>query len=305
MLLFIKTILKPNRQFKIGNRKLIKLSRPLTLLLASLTYLLGSSIPAYLGQAFQATPFILGLVIILFAQLSMNFLSETFRPHNEPLIENETPAKKESLRNNLLYISTALLITSAFLVYLLIANYQSPLLPFFLVLLAITLYSVPPFRLVNRGFGELIISVQIAYLIPRIAFVLQLNEPNRLLTILIVPLTTLALAYFLILNFPTFAEDEKYQRKTFLRQLTWQNAGQLHHSLILFSYFIFALAPFVGYSFNLIWPAFLTLPFAIFQIIQLQSVLNGNPPNWKLLTSTALAVFGLTTYFLTLTFWLR
>jgi hypothetical protein len=55
----------------------------------------------------------------------------------------------------------------------------------------------------------------------------------------------------------------------------------------------------------LIAPAFLTLPFAIFQIIQLRAIANGNPPNWRLLTSTALAVLGLTTYFLTLTFWLR
>ncbi|MBL8100462.1 MAG: hypothetical protein JNK81_14855, partial [Anaerolineales bacterium] len=64
-------------------------------------------------------------------------------------------------------------------------------------------------------------------------------------------------------------------------------------------------APLFGFSFNLIWPAFLTLPFAIFQIIQVRAIANGNPPNWKLLTSTALIVFGLTTYFLTLTFWLR
>jgi hypothetical protein len=68
---------------------------------------------------------------------------------------------------------------------------------------------------------------------------------------------------------------------------------------------MYGLAPFLGFSFNLIWPAFLTLPFAVFQIIQLRAIANGNPPNWKLLTSTALAVFGLTTYFLTLTFWLR
>jgi 1,4-dihydroxy-2-naphthoate octaprenyltransferase len=284
---------------------MLKLSKPLTLLLASLTYLLGSSIPAYLGEPFQATPFILGLVIILFAQLSMNFLSETFRPHNEPLIENETPAKIETLRNNLLYISIGLLSASITLTYLLFTNYQIPLIPFYLLLVTIFLYSIPPLRLIKRGFGELLLSIQIAYLIPVIAFVLQADEPNRLLTMLIIPLTTLALAYFLILNFTTFADDEKYQRGTMLRFLTWERAVPIHHSLIVFAYFIFALTPFFGFSFNLIWPAFLTLPFAVFQIIQLQAISNGNPPNWKLLTSTSLAMFALTTYFLTLTFWLR
>lgn len=284
---------------------MLKLSKPLTLLLASLTYLLGSSIPAYLGEPFQATPFMLGLVIILFAQLSMNFLSETFRPHNEPLIEGETPAKKESLRNNLLYVSIGLLSASATLTYLLFANYQIQLVPFFLLLISIFIYSTPPIRLINRGFGELTLAAQIAYLIPSIGFLLQADETQRLLTILILPLTSLALAYFLILNFTSFADDQKYERGTMLRLLTWERAVPLHHSLIVVSYFIFAIAPLFGFSFNLIWPAFLTLPFAIFQIIQLQSISNGNSPNWKLLTSTALAMFGLTTYFLTLTFWLR
>lgn len=283
----------------------IKLSHPLTLLLASLTYLLGASIPAYLGQAFQATPFIFGLVIILFAQLSMNFLSETFRPHNEPLIENESPAKIETLRNNLLYVSIGLISASVTLAYLLITNYQSSVIPFILLFATIILYAVPPMRLINRGFGELALAAQIAYIIPSLGFILQANQTHRLLTTLIVPLTALALAYFIILNFTTFKDDEKYQRGTLLRLLTWQRAVPLHHSLILLAYFIFALAPLIGFSFNLIWPAFLTLPFAIFQIIQVQAISNGNPPNWKLLTSTALAVFALTTYFLTLTFWLR
>ncbi len=284
---------------------MLKLSHPLTLLLASLTYLFGASIPAYLGEPFQATPFIFGFIIVLFAQLSMNFLSESFRPHNEVLIENESPAKIELLRKNLLYVSTALLITSAFLIYLLVTDYQSPALPFFFLLIIIMLYSVPPFRLINRGFGELLLSFQIAYLIPTIAFILQAHQTNRLLIILIIPLTALAVTYFLILNFTTFSSDEKYQRGTMLRLLTWQRAVPLHHALIVFAYFIFALAPLFGYSFNLIWPAFLTLPFAIFQIVQVNALANGNPPNWKLLTSTALILFGLTTYFLTLTFWLR
>jgi len=270
-----------------------------------LTYLLGASVPAYLGIPFQATPFVLGFIIVLFVQLSMNFLSEAFRPHNEPLIENETPAKIETLRNNLLYISIGLILASITLIYLLFANYQIQLFPFFLLLIAVIVCSIPPIRLVNRGFGELTLAVQIAYIIPTIGFVLQANETHRLLTTLIIPLTALALAYFLILNFPTFADDEKYQRGTMLRLFTWQRAVPIHHSLLIFAYFVFALAPLFGFSFNLIWPAFLTLPFAIFQMIQVRAIANGNPPNWKLLTSTALIVLGLTTYFLTLTFWLR
>lgn len=287
---------------------MLKLTRPLHLLLAALTYLLGASIPAYLGKPVLVTPFILGLAIALLAQTSMSFLREVFRPHNEALIEGETPQQKETLRNNLLYISVGMIGTLVFIAFIIHLNFTLTL-PSFLFLLSslvlILLYSIPPFHLVNRGFGELILALHIAYVIPSIAFLFQTGENSRLPTLLLLPLTVLALAYFLLINFTTFSEDQKYERGTLLRRLTWERAVPFHHSLIVFAYLMFALVPFLGFAFSLVAPAFLTLPFAIFQIYQLRAIANGNPPNWKLLTSTALAVFGLTTYFLTLTFWLR
>lgn len=286
---------------------MLKLTRPLHLLLAALTYLLGASIPAYLGKPFQLVPFVLGLAIALLAQTSMSYLREVFRPHNEPLIEGETPKQKETLRNNLLYISIGMVGTIAVIAFLVYINFTLTLSAFYFLLTSITLiliYAIPPLHLVNRGFGELILAVHIAYVIPSIAFLLQAAEMSRLLITLLLPLTSLALAYFLIINFTTFPEDQKYERGTLLRRLTWERAVPLHHSLLAFTYISLALAPFFGFAINLIAPAFLTLPFAVFQIYQLQSIANGSPPNWKLLTATALAVFGLTTYFLTLTFWL-
>lgn len=287
---------------------MLKLSRPLHLLLAALTYLLGSSIPAYLGKSFSALTFWLGLIGVLLAQLSMSLLADVFRPHNEPLVENETPKQKETLRNNLLYVSYGLLTVNAVLAFLLYINHSLVLeSSLFLLssLVTVILYAVHPFRLIDRGFGELALAAHIAYIIPSIGFLLQAKENHRLLIILIIPLTALALAYFLILNFTSFTTDQKYQRATLLRSLTWERAVPFHHSLIVFAYGIFAAVPLLGYSFSLIWPAFLTLPFAILQIIHLRHISIGGKPNWIFLTTTALAVFGLTTYFITLTFWLR
>lgn len=287
---------------------MLKLTRPLHLLLVALTYLLGASIPAYLGKPLLVTPFILGLVMALLAQISMSFLREVFRPHNEALIDGETPQQKETLRNNLLYVAVGMIGTVAVIAFIIHINFTLTL-PSFLFLLSsillVLIYSIPPFHLVNRGFGELILALHIAYIIPSIGFVLQAGETSRLLTLLLLPLTVLALAYFLIGNFITFADDEKYERGTLLRRLTWERAVPFHHSLVVFAYLMFALVPLFGFAFNLVAPAFLTLPFAVLQIFQLRAISEGNPPNWRLLTSTALAVFGLTTYFLTLTFWLR
>ncbi len=289
-------------------RNILRLSRTLHLLLAALTYVLGASIPGYLGRSFQLVPFWLGLLAVLLAQLSMALLAEVFRPQNEPIVENETRIDRLKLRNNALYISIAALTVFTvigFVLYLNVGLNISARLFLMLSLILVVLYAIPPFRLLNRGFGELILAAHIAYVVPSIGFLLRSEESHRLLIFIIVPLTALALAYFLILNFLSFASDQKYQRGTLLRRLTWERAVPLHHSLILFAYAFFAVAPLFGFAFDLIWPAFLTLPFAIFQMVQLRAVALGNPPNWTLLTSTALSVFGLTTYFLTLTFWLR
>ncbi len=286
---------------------MLKLIRPLHLLLAALTYSLGASIADYLGNVFHAGPFWLGMVGVLLAQLTMSILPEIFRLDVEPLAENETRTQRQLLRNNLLYVSLASLASLGLIFYALFANKQLPA-PSFLFLglsLAIILvYSIPPFRFINRGFGELLLAIHLAYVFPSIAFILQSGGTHRFLAITI-PLTFLAFSYFLVMNFQTFAQDQKFRRVTFLTRLGWERVVPLHHIFVIFAYIFFLAMPTFGLSLTLIWSAFLTLPFAIYQIIQLRNIALGLPPNWMILHATALAVFGLTTYFLTLTFWIR
>ena len=287
---------------------MIKLSRPLLLLLAALNYLLGTSVADYLGYPFRAESFWLGFAGIVLAQIGMNLLTEVFRPHNEPLIEDETPAQKESLRNNMLYVSIAALTADAVIAFLLYFNNRLEFSALYFLLISLLLviaYAVPPLRFVNRGFGELTLAAHIAYIIPAVGFLLQADEYHQMLFFITLPLTFLAFAYFLILDFPSFAFDQKYQRVTLLRRLTWERAVPLHHSAVVIAYALFLFAAFTGLSFHLLWPAFLTLPFAILQIVLLRHISLGGKPNWTLLTVTALAVFGLTSYFLTLTLRLR
>jgi 1,4-dihydroxy-2-naphthoate octaprenyltransferase len=284
---------------------LLKLIRPLYLFLAALTYTLGVSIANYLGNPFNSNSFWLGLVVILLAQLSMSLLAEVFRLDAEPLLENETRMARQRLRNNALYISIASLAVIAFIAYLLFVNTQLPFAAFsffVLSLILILVYALPLFR--SRGFGEFLLAAQLAYVFPSFAFILQSGGTHRFLT-LTIPLTFLAFAYFIVLNFPSFASDRKYGRVTFLTQLGWERVVPLHHLLVLLAYLLFFTSPAFGISLSLIWRVFLTVPFAIFQILQLRSISLGAPPNWPLLSVTALATFGLTTYLLMLTFWLR
>ncbi len=286
-------------------RTLFRLSHPLYLLLAALTYSFGASIANYLGKPFRVDSFWLGLVAVLFAQISMSLLSEVFRLDVEPLAENETRRQRSLLRNNALYISIAALSVDAVIAFILFSNRHLSLVSFTFLLVSLLLvlgYSLPPFR--NRGFGEFLLAAHLAYVIPTIAYLLQADATHRFLA-LTIPLTLLAFAYFIVMDFPTFATDRKYNRTTFLTRLGWERVVPLHHIFILFAYLFFAITPALDLSLSLTWPAFLTLPFALFQIFQLRNIALGAPTNWILLTATALSVFGLTAYFLTLTFWLR
>ena len=288
-------------------RNLLRLSHPLHLLLVALTYFLGASIANYLGKLFRTDSFWLGLIAVILAQASMSLLAEVFRPSNEAIVDGETRKQRLTFRNNALYISIAALTADAVIAFILYINNHLSIAAFLFLLLSLIVilaYAIPPFRLINRGFGEFLLAVHIAYIIPSIAYILQSGEAHRFLLITI-PLTFLAFAYFIVMDFPSFASDRKYERMTLLTRLGWERVVPLHHLFVLLAYIFFLALPAFGLSLFLLWPAFLTLPFALFQIIQLRSIALGAPTNWILLTVTALSVFGLTVYFLSLTFWLR
>ncbi len=286
----------------------IRLARPVYLLLAAMTYVLGAGIARYLGNLQNQSVFWFGMLAVLMALLSMSLLVEVFRPFNEPIVAEETRAERKAIQDAALYVSLAAL-TAAGVIALFFfrdRNLTAPSILFLAIFLfIIVIYSVPPLRLVTKGFGEFLLAIQLAYFVPSISFLLQAGNYHRLITITTIPLSVLAFATFVAFDFPGYADDIKYERGTFLSRLGWERAVPLHHALIVAAYFLFAAAPLLGFSLSLLWPAFLTLPFALLQIYLLHNIALGAKPVWNLLIANGIALFGLTAYFLTLTFWLR
>ena len=238
----------------------------------------------------------------------MNLLVEVFRPLNEPITPDETAAGRRALHDSALYISITGLSALAVIAFLLFkdGHLTAPaLLILALSLLVIVIYSVPPLRFVDKGYGEVLLAIHLGFLVPSISFLIQDGAYHRLLNITIVPLTLLSLSTILALDFPSYAEDLKYARQTLLVRIGWERAVPLHQGLVIGAYLLFASAPLLGYSLGLLWPVFLTIPFAILQIYWLRNIAMGAKPLWSLLSANAIAIFGLTAYFLTLTFWLR
>jgi 1,4-dihydroxy-2-naphthoate octaprenyltransferase len=289
-------------------RQLFRFTHPIRLLLALLTYGLGLGLARYLGVTLYPEPQLFGGVIVIFLLAASGLLVEYFRPVNEPIILGETRKEREDLRSLLLIVSITFLAVAGILIFLLqrggFLRVDTFLLLSGFVLLALA-NAVPPVRLVNRGLGELVLAVLIANFTPTLAYLLQSGNIHRLLTLFTFPLFLIALACFLALNFPAFADDLKYERHSLLVSLTWQRAVPIHNGLLIVAYLFLAAVPFLGVPFGLVWPALLTLPLAAYQIFTLRNIADGAKPLWPAFIATSTAIFGLTAYLITLAFWLR
>jgi len=289
-------------------KSLLKLSHPIYLLLAALTYTLGAGIAHYLGQRVLPASFGLGLLIVLTILSAAFLFAEYFRLPLMSLDQGETPLHRERFRILLLQVSYAELTLSAVtLLTMLLTHSLNPSVDILLVLafLFLLAYAVPPMRISETGYGELVLAVTLGTLTPALAFLLQFGQFHRLLSLTTFPLTLLVMAYLLVCNFPSFAKDQKLGRKSLLSRLTWQRAVPIHHFLVLSAFLLYSAAPFMEYPSSLVWPVFLALPFAVLQIFWLQSIANGGRTLWPYFTALASATIGLTTYLLALTFWIR
>jgi 1,4-dihydroxy-2-naphthoate octaprenyltransferase len=116
-------------------------------------------------------------------------------------------------------------------------------------------------------------------------------------------LTLLLVAMLVVLDFPSFGQDLSYSRVTLLTRVGWLNALRIHHLLLAGAYLILGAAPLSGFALERFLPAFLTIPFAVLQVYLLQQIAGGAKPMWSLMRANAVALFALTAYLLTLSFW--
>ncbi|OGO22199.1 MAG: hypothetical protein A2Y54_05440 [Chloroflexi bacterium RBG_16_51_16] len=282
--------------------------RPLQILLSTMTYLLGTAIASYLGIPFSNLGFWLGLGWVVLVQICFTLLAEVFRSVNEPAKVNDKLSERINFRNLLLLISGSALMAAVMLTLLMLRLEKFTLSTILFLSVTIILsfaYSVPPLRLIYTGFGEFVLAILLSFLPASLAFLLQSGEYHRLVGFVTFPLILFGLAWLIVLDFPSYAEDQKYEHLTLLRRLGWERAITFHNAMLIFGYGIFLLAPLIGIGLNLIYPALFTLPFALLQILLIRGIARGAPANWRLITATSTCVFGLTVYFITLTFWLR
>jgi 1,4-dihydroxy-2-naphthoate octaprenyltransferase len=289
-------------------RELSGLFQPANLLLAGLTYSLGIAIARYLGISLDLVLLFVGGFFILCAIAVTGTLNSYFAPDYLFPKNIEDLQERNAILRLLFYCSIALLgICSIVFFYLILQQHIQPATLFLcaaFVLIAL-LISVPPVRLIDKGYGEIAQAVMIGGLPAIIAFMLQADSIHRMVGYFSFSILLLSLSYLLITEFPDYAIDLKYKHQSLLIRLTWQRAIPVHNIIMIGAYIFFVAAPLVGIPLSLSWAPLLTIPLAIYQIVILRNIELGLKPNWRVLRVNALAMVGLATYLLTFTFWIR
>jgi 1,4-dihydroxy-2-naphthoate polyprenyltransferase len=294
----------------------LRLSRPLFLLGGILLYALGAGIARFLGFQVAWDLYILGQGWVIAMQLATHYLNEYFDASADVQNKNRTMFSGGSgavgpgrlARNVPFWAAATCLAIVASLTVLLI---QQPTfgidvaLVLVLIFLGAFFYSTPPIRLSSSGYGELTTAILVANLVPALAFLLQTGELHRLVAMTTFPLTFLHLAMMLAFEFPDYAVDLKYEKRTLLVRAGWQIGMRIHNYAILTGFLVLGIALVFGMPQSVGLPALLTLPLGIFQIWYMGKIADGAKPNWTVLLFGALALFGLTAYLITFALWTR
>jgi 1,4-dihydroxy-2-naphthoate octaprenyltransferase len=107
----------------------------------------------------------------------------------------------------------------------------------------------------------------------------------------------------LTFEFPDFLSDEAAGKRTVLVRLGRNTSATLHNLLILLALALAGFSPFIGLPIQVALSLALTSPLALWQIITVRRMQQGEPVVWSRFTFGAVALFGLTAYFVAFNFW--
>lgn len=295
-------------------RLFFRLSRPLLVLVAGLLYILGTGIAHFLGATIDWNIYWIGLFWNILILLSTVYLNEYFDDGKATLgfkpaiFSNRSGAFLDLKLPRWVSLAAAgacLTVAASLTLTIQRSPHFSPATALILILIfaGSFVYAVPPVRLSATGFGEWVSILILAIGMPALGFSLQSGEVHRLVAMASFPLAALQTSMMLASELQDYADDTKYERKTLMVRLGWKLGIGLHNWLILAGFGVLGLSLLFGMPLGIGGPAMLALPVGAVQIWLMRQITDGAKPNWKLLTYTAGALFGVTAYILTFMFW--
>jgi 1,4-dihydroxy-2-naphthoate octaprenyltransferase len=167
------------------------------------------------------------------------------------------------------------------------------------------IYAIPPFNLSARGYGDLVLVILIANLVPGLGYSIQTGTIHSLMLLLVFPLTPLLLAMMISTNLKDYLKEMISGEKSLVIMLGWKLAMDMHDWLVLAAYLFIGIASLIGLSWNLVWPMLLTAPISVFTVYEILRIKSGTKPRWTLLSLGGYAGIGCMLYVLLFTLWLK
>lgn len=277
-----------------------------------LTYSIGVGLVKHQGGDLDWINILFGSLLGVFLILMRSFLSAFFDHPSSPTsslhVDDPRRAMLKGLdRQTLLVIAMTLLTAGALVTVLLMFRHAINLSMVFILGLSFLISffaATPPLKLDKRGYGEVGEAILIANLVPAIGYLLNESSLHVQLIMLTLPITLLYLALKIVNSLETYAFDRAHLVQSMVVRLDWSKSMPLHNYLVLIAFLFVAIFAVLGQPWSLTWPMFLPLLIGIFQIVQIQGIINGAPPRWKVLKLTAAGTFVVMAYLVSFTLWI-
>jgi 1,4-dihydroxy-2-naphthoate octaprenyltransferase len=283
------------------------MSLPLQLAGGVLLTGIGAAIARYLAHPVRPGVFLLGQALIALIQLTGHYL---LAYHNSSPEVGQGPAGLLSLRTGALgpdglprKVAQIAAICSGGLAAIvatgmLIQGLIPPLgwLLVGLIWAVYFLYSVPPGALERTGYGEALLSIGVAGLLPAFGYALQTGETHRQVLMASTPLIALHICWLMTCELEDFLVDTQRGKRTLLVRLGWLTGMRLHDLALVMAAVAFLLGYLNGLPVRVAAGATIVLPLGLAQMWQMSRIRGGAPPRWRVLLLTSEVLFGLTSY---------
>jgi 1,4-dihydroxy-2-naphthoate octaprenyltransferase len=205
---------------------ILKLARPQFLVAGLALFVFGALVAVLLGSPFSWARFVLGCLIVLPAQLSVNFGNDYFdvvsdQPDGGTFISGGSGILlvHPELRPTVKWIVTGLIVFSLSLglIFQQLYDYSFWMIGFVILgNLVGWIYSAPPFRLVERGLGELCLILVIGLLVPVMGYLTMRGTFDSAGALFLVPLLCYGLVFTLSVEIPDLEVDSQAAKRTWI-----------------------------------------------------------------------------------------
>jgi len=282
----------------------VKLGRPIFLGGGFVMYALGAALAAYAGVVVDWPCYAWGQLVVTAIQLATHYSNDYFDFAADEA--NATPTRWSGGSRVLVdgglprwvALAAALALTAVALgaaARFAAGPFPRSVAPAVLLMIALAwAYSAPPLRLCAHGLGELTTAVMVTFLVPWLAFVLQMGTTWRLLPLAVLPLCAFQFVMLLAIEFPDAAGDAATGKRTLVVLLGGSWAARLYVAVVSAAYLSLPLWVSLGLPPRLAIAVSTTSPLAAWQVIRMAGGAWRERDRWESLAFWSVALLIVT-----------